>query len=185
MCLHVPGEDDFVLELAEPVRGPWQGGTARPGRDSLGAALAGTGHGSPVDWWSLGIFMHELVYGKSPFRGAKRENTFENIVHTPLRFPDSPTVSPQCQARSRHAASSCGRQRLPAIKLLCCKAPCQPLLAGGLHCARTCGSGSWQCGRVSAPVHLCSGGSRQGGGPKCAALRQTTCHLVAAGRAGG
>ena len=58
---------------------------------------AGTGHGAPVDWWSLGIFMHELVYGKSPFRGAKRENTFENIVRNPLKFPDSPSTSPQCQ----------------------------------------------------------------------------------------
>ena len=50
-----------------------------------------------MDWWSLGIFMHELVYGKSPFRGARREQTFENIVKQPIKFPETPVVSPACQ----------------------------------------------------------------------------------------
>ena len=43
--------------------------------------------------------MHELVYGKSPFRGARREQTFENIVKQPVKFPDTPDVSAACQAR--------------------------------------------------------------------------------------
>mmetsp|Transcript_31401 Transcript_31401/g.80144 ORF Transcript_31401/g.80144 Transcript_31401/m.80144 type:complete len:717 (-) Transcript_31401:642-2792(-) len=55
------------------------------------------GHSAPVDWWSYGILIYELVYGITPFRGARRDETFENIIKAPLRFPSKPTVSPECQ----------------------------------------------------------------------------------------
>lgn len=55
------------------------------------------GHGPAVDWWSLGILIYELVYGTTPFRGARRDETFENIIKAPLRFPTKPTVSAECQ----------------------------------------------------------------------------------------
>ncbi|GFR40580.1 hypothetical protein Agub_g1160 [Astrephomene gubernaculifera] len=51
------------------------------------------GHGPAVDWWSLGILIYELLYGTTPFRGARRDETFENIVNAPLRFPAKPAVS--------------------------------------------------------------------------------------------
>jgi len=47
--------------------------------------------------WSFGILMYELLYGFTPFKGAKRDATFENILKKPLQFPPKPTVSPQCQ----------------------------------------------------------------------------------------
>lgn len=46
-----------------------------------------------VDWWSLGILIYELLYGTTPFRGARRDETFENIIKSPLRFPAKPIVS--------------------------------------------------------------------------------------------
>lgn len=55
------------------------------------------GHSSPVDWWSLGILIYELVYGFTPFRGSRRDETFENILKCPLVFPQKPVVSPECQ----------------------------------------------------------------------------------------
>lgn len=55
------------------------------------------GHGSEVDWWSLGILIHELVYGYTPFRGSHRDATFSNILRKPLQFPDKPDVSPACK----------------------------------------------------------------------------------------
>ena len=65
-----------------------------------------------MDWWSLGIFMHELVYGKSPFRGSKRENTFENIVRQPVKFPDTPNnVSQHCQVRAPHPPCTAGARQ--------------------------------------------------------------------------
>jgi serine/threonine protein kinase len=56
-----------------------------------------TGHSSSVDWWELGIFLYELVYGFTPFRGSHREQTFENVLHKELVFPQEPQVSPACQ----------------------------------------------------------------------------------------
>lgn len=50
-----------------------------------------------VDWWSFGILIYELVYGTTPFRGARRDETFENIIKAPLRFPAKPVVSEAIQ----------------------------------------------------------------------------------------
>ena len=44
--------------------------------------------------------MYELLYGFTPFRGAKRDATFENILKRPLAFPSSPEISSDCQARA-------------------------------------------------------------------------------------
>lgn len=59
--------------------------------------IQGQGHGAEVDWWSFGILMYELLYGFTPFKGAKRDATFENILKKPLQFPPKPAVSLQCQ----------------------------------------------------------------------------------------
>jgi phototropin len=60
--------------------------------------INGAGHSSPVDWWSFGILVYELVYGTTPFRGARRDETFDNVIKAPLRFPAKPVVSPEIQA---------------------------------------------------------------------------------------
>ncbi|KAJ9177960.1 hypothetical protein P3X46_009883 [Hevea brasiliensis] len=49
--------------------------------------VSGEGHGSPVDWWTLGIFMFELFCGVTPFRGVDHELTLANIVARALEFP--------------------------------------------------------------------------------------------------
>ncbi|KAL5216356.1 hypothetical protein ABZP36_007757 [Zizania latifolia] len=55
--------------------------------------IRGDGHGSSVDWWTLGIFLYELLYGKTPFRGPGNEETLTNVVSRGLKFPDNPAVS--------------------------------------------------------------------------------------------
>ena len=55
--------------------------------------LSGSGHSAPVDWWELGIFIYELAYGTTPFKANRREQTFENIMHKQLAFPECPEVS--------------------------------------------------------------------------------------------
>lgn len=50
--------------------------------------IAGQGHGNAVDWWTFGIFLFELLYGKTPFKGACNEQTLLNIIKQPLRFPE-------------------------------------------------------------------------------------------------
>ncbi|KAK6934625.1 Protein kinase domain [Dillenia turbinata] len=55
--------------------------------------IKGEGHGSAVDWWTLGIFLYELLFGKTPFKGSGNRQTLFNVVGQPLRFPESPVVS--------------------------------------------------------------------------------------------
>ncbi|CAM6091438.1 unnamed protein product [Calypogeia fissa] len=50
--------------------------------------ISGDGHGSPVDWWTFGIFLYELLYGKTPFKGAENEITLVNVLAQPLEFPE-------------------------------------------------------------------------------------------------
>ncbi|GMI98164.1 hypothetical protein HRI_003485700 [Hibiscus trionum] len=55
--------------------------------------IKGEGHGSAVDWWTLGIFLYELLFGKTPFKGVENRATLFNIIGQPLKFPDHPNVS--------------------------------------------------------------------------------------------
>lgn len=55
--------------------------------------VSGEGHGSTVDWWTLGVFIFELLYGITPFRGSDNELTLANIVARALEFPKEPSVS--------------------------------------------------------------------------------------------
>ncbi|KAL2623032.1 hypothetical protein R1flu_003237 [Riccia fluitans] len=47
----------------------------------------GKGHGLPVDWWTLGVLLYELFYGKTPFKGVNRKETFYNVLCKRADFP--------------------------------------------------------------------------------------------------
>ncbi|EAZ40489.1 hypothetical protein OsJ_24943 [Oryza sativa Japonica Group] len=49
--------------------------------------VSGEGHGSSVDWWTLGVFVFELLYGVTPFKGHDNEMTLANIVAARARVP--------------------------------------------------------------------------------------------------
>lgn len=87
--------DDYIL-LAEPVARA----NSFVGTEEYLApeVINASGHSAPVDWWSFGILIYELIYGITPFRGSRRDETFENVIKAPLRFPAKPVVSPECQA---------------------------------------------------------------------------------------
>ncbi|KAM1807156.1 hypothetical protein ACFX11_030208 [Malus domestica] len=55
--------------------------------------IKGDGHGNAVDWWTYGIFLFELLYGKTPFKGSGNEDTLSNVVSKSLKFPNTPIVS--------------------------------------------------------------------------------------------
>ncbi|MBA0829204.1 hypothetical protein Goarm_013823 [Gossypium armourianum] len=48
---------------------------------------SGGSHGNAVDWWSFGIFIYEMIYGRTPFAAPSNELTLRNIVKKPLAFP--------------------------------------------------------------------------------------------------
>ncbi|KAL5155499.1 Serine/threonine-protein kinase KIPK1 [Glycine soja] len=55
------------------------------------------GHGAAVDWWTFGVFLYELLYGRTPFKGSNNEETLANVVLLGLRFPEHPNVSFQAK----------------------------------------------------------------------------------------
>lgn len=59
--------------------------------------IKGEGHGSAVDWWTFGIFLYELLHGKTPFKGAGNRATLFNVIGQPLKFPEAPSASYQAR----------------------------------------------------------------------------------------
>ncbi|KAK9107852.1 hypothetical protein Syun_023863 [Stephania yunnanensis] len=55
--------------------------------------IKGEGHGSAVDWWTFGIFLYELLHGKTPFRGNGNRETLFNVVGQSLKFQEGSSIS--------------------------------------------------------------------------------------------
>lgn len=45
------------------------------------------GYSHAVDWYAVGIFMYELMYGRPPFMAQDPYQIFEMILHQKLKFP--------------------------------------------------------------------------------------------------
>lgn len=60
--------------------------------------IRGKGHTSFVDWWTLGIFIYEMLFGTTPFKGKDRKRTFSNVLKKDVKFPDKPAVSSHCKS---------------------------------------------------------------------------------------
>ncbi|KAG2208381.1 hypothetical protein INT46_001050 [Mucor plumbeus] len=54
-------------------------------------------YATDVDWWSLGVTMFELIFGKRPFDGETNEKVKESILNDPLVIPADIQISVECQ----------------------------------------------------------------------------------------
>lgn len=60
--------------------------------------IRGKGHTSAVDWWTLGIFMYEMLYGTTPFKGRDRKKTFANVLKRDVKFLETQSISSNCKS---------------------------------------------------------------------------------------
>jgi len=58
--------------------------------------LSKKGYFSAVDWWSLGVMMYELLYGKRPFRAKTNQELTHAIIHEQVQYPAHSSISPEC-----------------------------------------------------------------------------------------
>jgi len=123
---------------------------------SAGPCLAPDGApGASCCRWSFGILMYELVYGFTPFRGAKRDQTFENILKRPLVFPPKPEISKSCQVRGLELATL--SWHATAVLLPPCVSWQQQTLSAASSCQRQhggrtpCSAETWSLALLALP----------------------------------
>jgi len=68
-------------------------------------------HGAPVDIWTLGVLLFEMLTGRAPFIEAKRVDALRRITQVDLRFPSE--VSATAQDLLRQLIVRAPQSRLP------------------------------------------------------------------------
>ena len=48
--------------------------------------LLNKGHGKPVDWWALGVFLYEILVGIDPFHDPDPMTIYHNILKGKIHF---------------------------------------------------------------------------------------------------
>lgn len=66
--------------------------------------LVKKGYSYTIDWWSLGVCMYELIFGRRPFRGRTNGDLTHSIIKDTLRFPDDAEL--KCSKRGMHFLTS-------------------------------------------------------------------------------
>lgn len=102
-CFGVPatnGEDGVTEMVAEPS-GAYSRACVGTHEYLAPEILDGNGHGNGVDWWAFGVFVYEMLYGVTPFKGECKEETLRNIATRKLRFPRAGDVAGEEEEAAR------------------------------------------------------------------------------------
>ena len=49
--------------------------------------LLNKGHGKPVDWWTLGILLYEMIVGIDPFNDEDTMAIYQKVIKCKIKFP--------------------------------------------------------------------------------------------------
>ncbi len=87
--------------------------------------IEGKGYGKAVDWWSLGILLHEMLIGYPPFIGDNPFQVYQKILNSLVVFPTTPLIStPASMAirayltKDRRKRVGCGRSGFKGVRNL-------------------------------------------------------------------
>jgi len=69
-----------------------------------------TGHGRALDWWTVGIFLYEMLVGIPPFYAKDKETMYDKILRSELKFPRG--ISPEAKAVIRKLLNRDPTQRI-------------------------------------------------------------------------
>lgn len=64
--------------------------------------LGSCGYTATVDWWTFGILIYEMLYGKTPYCGHTKKETFDNIEIHHLKFPSDVSVTHEVKNLLKH-----------------------------------------------------------------------------------
>jgi len=87
--------------------------------------IDGNGYGLAVDWWALGVLLHEMLYGFPPYYASNPFKVYEKILSGTLMFPATPLTGVSAQmamrsflTRDRKKRAGCGRGGFKGITKL-------------------------------------------------------------------
>ncbi|KAL5717103.1 hypothetical protein ACHQM5_010174 [Ranunculus cassubicifolius] len=78
--------------------------------------IRGEGHGNAVDWWTFGIFLYELMFGTTPFKGSSNDETLANVVMHSIEFPGTSSVSSEAKDLIKGLLRKEPRDRFGSVK---------------------------------------------------------------------
>jgi protein kinase A len=68
--------------------------------------LLNKGHSTPTDWWSLGIFIYEMLVGYPPFIADTTMGIYQKIIQGKVYFPSTKSVSVEAKFLIRNLLTS-------------------------------------------------------------------------------
>ncbi|KAF8934528.1 hypothetical protein BGZ58_005650 [Dissophora ornata] len=74
--------------------------------------FVGSGYGTSVDWWALGVVFYECIYNKRPFQTDNIESLKKAIPEKRIDFPEKEGVSRECISAMRGFLTRDPKERL-------------------------------------------------------------------------
>ena len=72
------------------------------------------GHGKPVDWWTMGILLYEMLVGIDPFSDDDPMMIYQKIIKGKIRFPN--TIDKNAKSLIKHLLVSDTTKRFGCLK---------------------------------------------------------------------
>jgi protein kinase A len=72
------------------------------------------GHGKPVDWWTMGILLYEMLVGIDPFNDDDPMMIYQKIIKGKIRFPNS--IDKDAKSLIKHLLTADTTKRFGCLK---------------------------------------------------------------------